>query len=223
MAFKPLKIAVAIVFGSILLGAAGAFIYWRTLVDSPQYSLAVMIDAARRGDDNAINAAIDTDAIVEDFVPQVAAKAAEMYGRGLPPAIIAKLASVATPVMPAVKERARIEVPRLIREQSARIEDVPFVFLVFGADRYFDVKVYGDRAIATSTIEDRPFELTMSKQGDSWKVIGVKDEQAATEIARHIGQEIIAFAMSANGRGDAGSLGVGNLNDLLKQAEELLK
>lgn len=223
MNFSPFKIALVVVFGSIILTAIGGAIYWRTLVGTPQYALAELIDSARRGDDEAIRLAIDTNAVVEDFVPQVTAKAAEMYGRGIPPAIIARLASVASPIMPIVKERARVEIPRRIREMSAQIEDVPFVFLVIGADRYFDVRLFADRAIAVSMINERQFELTLRKQDGKWRIVGIKDEQAATEISRRIGEEIIEFALRGNDRRGATELDGATLDGLLKQAEDLLK
>ena len=52
--------------------------------------------------------------------------------------------------------------------------------------------------------------------------MGLKDDQLATDIARRIGQEIIAAAK--NGESDTiNRFGIGNLSDLMRQAEELVR
>ncbi len=62
----------------------------------------------------------------------------------------------------------------------------------------------------------------MKRNGETWQIVGVNDEQLATNIARTIGQEIIAIATNG-GRNTANQFGIGNLSDLLRQAEELVK
>ena len=161
--------------------------------------------------------------MVDDFVPQITGKAAELYGRGLPPAILDKLATIATPVLPAVKDRARAELPRLIRDRVERLPNAPFFAMVLGADRYMDITVNGDIATVKSKLPDHPFEMKMRRKGDKWQIVGVKDEKLATDIARTIGQQIIAIAMGGLNKKTADSLGVGNLADILRQAEELVK
>jgi hypothetical protein len=207
----------------ILVTGLGAWLYYRSFYGTPQYSLALLVEASKNGDRRDFDARIDTDAVVDDFIPQVMSKAAELYGRGLPPHIIERLAGVAEPLVPAVKERARVELPRLISERAKAMGDVPFVVMVVAADRYFDIRVHGDRAVAKSLLPDRPFEITMLKRGDGWQVVGVKDEQLSTDIARKIGQEIIEFAVGEGKKKTAEKLGVGNLADLLRQAEELIR
>ena len=51
----------------------------------------------------------------------------------------------------------------------------------------------------------------------------VTDEQLATDIARKIGQEIIAIASTGGAKNAVNKFGVGNLSELLKQAEELIR
>src|SRR4051812_24964913 len=56
----------AIVLAVILLiGAVVGYFYWQGLKTSPQYSLALLVDAARRNDQKAIDELVDTDAVVE--------------------------------------------------------------------------------------------------------------------------------------------------------------
>jgi hypothetical protein len=208
----------------ILVGAIGGYLYWRSFKSTPQYSLALLIDAARRDDQKTVDELIDTDEVVDDFMPQITGKAVELYCRSLPPQTLAKVEKFAVPFMPAVKDKARAELPGVIREKTDKFAQVPFAAIVLGANRYLDIAQNGETAIVKSKIADRPLEVKMRRNGDKWQIIGVKDEQLATNIAQKIGQEIIAVATNKNGAGRAGkTLGVENLQEILKQAEDILK
>lgn len=205
----------------VLVALAAGFFYYQTLKRTPQYSLALLVDAARRDDRAGIDQLVDINAVVADFMPQITDKAVELYGRGLPPQTIQRVTALAQPLIPAVKERARAELPTVIRSRSERFSGVPFFLMVLGADRYFDITVTGDTAVVKSKSADRPLELKMLRNGDRWQIVGIKDEQLATDIARKIGQEIIAVAVS--GKKAADRFGIGNLSDMLRQAEELVR
>ena len=217
-----LVIGLALVAVISLIGSLGSYIYWQRLKDTPQYSLALLIDAAKRDDQNEIDELINIDNVVDDFLPQITVKAVEIYGRGLPPAIVGQLTKVAAPMMPAVKDRARAVLPGLIRERVERFGNVPFAAMVLGAGQYLDIKVSGDNAIVKSKLPEHPLELKMRRNGARWQIVGVRDEQLATDIAKKIGQEIISIAMGGINK-TANQLGIGNLGDLLRQAEELIK
>ena len=221
--FRILKI-LGIALGLILIiGAIGGYFYWQRLKKTPQYSLALMVDAARRDDQKAIDELIDTDATVDDFMPQITGKAVELYGRNLPPATIARIAQVAAPVLPVVKQRARAEIPNLIREKTKKFASVPFWAIVVGADRFLDITQETEKAFVKSKMLDRPLELTLKRSGDKWQVIGLKDEELARRIAEKIGQEIIALAKNGDTGKAGANLGVENLQEVLKQAQDIFK
>ena len=50
-----------------------------------------------------------------------------------------------------------------------------------------------------------------------------KDDELATQIAKQIGQEIIAVATNGGVDGAADRLGIGDLQDILRRASEILK
>ena len=210
--------AVAVLLALVI----GFFVYYQTLKDTPQYSLALLVDAAKRDDRAAIDSVIDTDGVVDDFLPQVTDKAVELYGRGQPPQVIERAKRLAIPLLPAVKDRARAELPRVIRERTKEFGYVPFFAMVMGADRYLAISVDGDTATVTSKIPDRPLELKMRRNGKRWQIIGVREETVATNIARKIGQEIMAIAANG-GKSAADQFGIGNLSDLIRQAEDLVR
>jgi len=215
-------ILVALVAVVVLVSAAGC-LYWRSLRSTPQYSLALLIDAARRDDKTAVGSFVDTDKVVDDFVPQILGSAVEMYGRGLPPQTINNLTVVAQPIMPALKDRARAEIPRVIRERTSKFDYVPFAAIVMGADRYLDIKISGDTADVTSKIPDKPLQMKMTRVGDHWQVVGVEDKDLADKIAQTVGQQIIAVASGATIGDSSKKLGIKNLQDVLKRAEDLLR
>ena len=202
----------------------GGLIYYHQLKSSPQYSLALLVDAAKRDDTDEVDAIVDIDAVVEDFMPQVTAKAIELYGRGMSPEAIQKATLLAKPLMPAVKDRARAELPRVIRERTAKYGDVPFFAMVMGASRYLDIAVTDDIAVVNSKLESHPLEMKMQWNGDRWQIVGVRDEKVAAGIAQKIGQQIIAIATLGGGKDPAEKFGgIGNLTNTLRQAEELVK
>jgi hypothetical protein len=206
-----------------LIALGGGYLYWQSLKSTPQYSLASVIDAAKRDDKPAIEALVNIDSVVDDFVPQVTGKAVELYGKGLPPKVIGRLAQLAAPVIPAVKERARAELPRLIRERVQLFGSVPFAAMVVGAGRYLDIKVDGDNAIVTSKLPDHPLELKMRRNADRWQIVGVKDDDLAASIARAIGQDIIAVAVNGGAQKTVDKLGDVSITDILRKAQELVK
>lgn len=207
----------------LAISCSAGFFYWRSLKSTPQYSLALLVDAARRDDKAEVGRLVDIDKVVDDFMPQITSSAVEMYGRGLPPETIATLSVVAQPILPALKDRARNELPRVIRERTEKFDRVPFAAIVMGADRYLDISIKGDLADVKSKIEDKPLELKMKRSGDRWVVVGVRDQELSNKIARTVGQQIIAIASGANIGDTSKNLGVQNLQQVLKQAEGLLR
>jgi len=223
MSKRVLAIAGIVLLLIVAVVGLGSFLYYQSLKDTPQYSLALLVDAAKRDDKPEIDKLVNIDTVVDDFVPQITSKAVEMYGRGLPPAIVGKVAKLATPLFPALKQRARAELPRVIRDRTERFGNVPFFAMVLGAEKYLDITVTGDTALVKSKLPEHTLEMTMRRIDGRWQIAGVKDEKLATDIARAVGQQIIAIAIGGLNKESAETLGVGNLADLLRQAEELVK
>lgn len=213
----------AIIMAIILVvGGIGGYFYWQNLKTTPQYSLALLIDAARSNDQKTIDEVVDTDAVVEDFMPQITDKAIELYGRGLPPQVIARAAQAAGPVLPAVKERAREELPGVIREKSAKFASIPFWAIAVGAGQYLDVRIEGDTAYVKSLIPERPLEVKMRRNGERWQVVAVKDDVMATRIAEKVGQTIIALATKSGINSAGEKLGIKNLQQMFDQLQDVL-
>jgi hypothetical protein len=222
MSKRLFKITGIVLLSLLVIAGVSGWLYYRSLMDTPQYSLALLVDAARRDDKEGIAKLVDTDAVVDDFVSQILDRAVELYGRGIPKEMLQKVSSLTAPIMPAIKERAKAQLPGAIRVRTQQLSNVPFFAMVFGADRYLNIGIDGDIAVIRSKDPNRPLEMRMRRTGDRWVVIGVKDTQLATDIARSIGQQIIEVATSKLSEAAADRLGVGNLFDLVKRAEELV-
>lgn len=214
-----LKILGCVLFVALI----GGFFYWQSVKRSPQYSLALLVDAARRDDREQIDKIVDTESVVQNFMPQITDKAVELYGRNLPTDILSKVAQAATPFMPGIKQRARDELPRLIRERTAAYEKVPYWMIALGANRAVDVKIDRDEARVTSKIKDRPVELIMKREGDLWRIVAVKDDVLARKIAEKVGQEIIAMANKDGLNRTLDKLGVPGLKDIIEGLEGVFK
>lgn len=213
---KVFKILGAALLSILVVGALSGYFYWRHLTNTPQYSLALLVDAARRDDQKMINSLVDTGAVVDDFVPQITDKAVELYGRGVAPATIQKLASAIAPFLPAIKERAKAELPNLIREKTQPFEKIPFWAIAVGADRYLDITQEGDNAFIKSKVPEVSLELTLKRSGEQWQVIAVKDEVLARKIAEKIGQDLISIAKKDGIKKTGEKLGIPNLQDIFK-------
>jgi hypothetical protein len=207
----------------IVVGGAGLFVYWQSLKSTPQYSLASLVAAARNNDQDAIDQLVDTNAVVEDFVPQVTGKAAELYGRGIPGAVLSQLTNVAAPLMPSIKARARAELPNAIRRETDRFGEVPFAAMVIGANRYLEITTQGENATVRSKLPGHDFEVEMRRNGTKWQVVGVRDEELATRIAQAIGEQLLGAATGGNVESAGKTLGVGNIENMLREVEKLLE
>lgn len=207
----------------LFIGLIVSYFYWQSVKKTPQYSLALLVDAARRGDQQTIDELVDTDAVVDSFLPQISQKAIELYGKNLPPTIITKVEQVAQPLKPAIKQRAREEVPRVIQEKTDKFASVPYWAIALFAGWYLDVKPDGETAIITSKIPERPFELTMKRNGDKWRVVAIKDEALARRIAETIGQELIAISTKEGLKKAKEKLNVPDLENMKKKLDDIFK
>lgn len=205
------------------VGAIVGYFYWQGLKQTPQYSLALLVDAARRGDQAAMDELVDTDAVVDSFLPQIREKAIELYGKNLPKDKIGKVEKVTESLKPSIKQRAREEVPRVIQEKTDQFASIPYWAIAIGAGRYLDIKIEGETAIVTSKIPERQFELTMKRNGDKWRVIGIKDDALARRIAETIGQELISISTKDGLKKASEKMNVPDLENMKKKLDDIFK
>jgi hypothetical protein len=182
----------------ILLGLlAGGYFWWQSYKTRPNYSLALLVDAAQRNDMQTFDSLVDMDRVVDGFVPQVLEKAGAQSAAGLPAgggAVRKQLQSVLLRFAPQIKQRAREEVAGQVKELSARAENKPFLLVALGMPFAVDTKQEADAAHVNAAFKDRHIELTMQRAGERWKVTGVKDDVLASRILESVSRELPANA-----------------------------
>lgn len=185
---------VGVLFVIAILGiAVGAFIWYQNYKTKPAYSLALLVDAVQRNDQATFDELVDTDKVVENFVPQVTEKAIGRYAAALTTPIREQVKSLVPKLLPAVKEQVRAEVTKKIKELSARSEGRPFILIALGMPFIVDVKENGDGAQVMANLNDRQVELSMTRNQDRWKIVGVKDDVMASQLVDSIAKNLPAI------------------------------
>jgi len=181
---------VLLILGGIVgagLGIGGYF-YWQNFKSKPGYSLALLIEAGQRDDQQAINELIDTDKVVEDYAAQVKEQAKNN------PIVIGPLKGILEKYlnqnMPQIKEKAREEINGRIKEVGQKAEGKPFIVYALALPWVIGITEEGDKATASINYITNTIEIKMERNGDKWKIVGVKDDQAVNRIVERVIQEI---------------------------------
>jgi len=173
----------------------GAFLWWNGYKKSPEYSLALLVDAAQRDDVRTVEQLIDGDAVAQALAPQVAEKlAGTVPAGGDMAATRGRIAAAMPQLLPRVREGVRDEVARGVKSAAEGVGGrLPFFALALGMKRYADVTEEGDAAAVTlNAVEGRPLALSMRRDGDRWKVTAITDEALAASMAARIAPAISA-------------------------------
>ena len=179
---------VGVALAAVLAAAGiGIYLWWQNYQSTPTYSLALLADAARRDDANTIEEMVDIDLITQNLVPQVMEKLIKTDEAARMSAARRQTEAAVTQLLPRVREPMRVEIARGLKEFAARTGEWPFFVLALAVPRVVDkVTEEGDRATVTFASQGRPVELTMQRSGERWKIIGIKDEALASQIAERV-------------------------------------
>jgi hypothetical protein len=216
---------VLILLGGVALGAGG-FLYWRSFQSTPVYSLALLADAAQRGDTATFNELVDTDKISDNFVPQVTEKLNAKFGGLIPPVIKAVADKLIPQFLPGVKTQVREQLNQKVKDAGADSKDYPFALLALGLKWKTTVTEKGDTATAILTVKDQPLELTLQRAADDrWKIVGAKDDALADKIAEQVFKKLPALAKDKDGGGllDEVEKRLPGLNDLRDQLPDAVR
>lgn len=173
--------------------AIAGFLVWRHYQSTPSYALALMIDAAQRGDLVEFQKRLDEDEIAKNMVTAVSEKSAARYGLALSDNVKLRIDSTMPAVLQEIKPTIREEVTKEIQAFAAKSKPQPFILLVIGVPSLMKITIEGDTAKASATIDDRQVELAMSKGSDGWKVTGVKDDIVVQRIVDRVMTQLPAI------------------------------
>ncbi|HEY0546726.1 MAG TPA: DUF2939 domain-containing protein [Pyrinomonadaceae bacterium] len=184
---------IAVVLVLLIVGVVvGGYFWWQSYKTKPAYSLALLVDAVQRNDTAAFDQIVDTDKIVDNFVPQVTDKALGRYSSALTAPLRSQIESLIPTLLPGVKQKVHEEVVAQVKELGARAEGKPFVLVAIGLPYVVDIKQDNDTAKVGVNLKDRPVTLTMQRNGERWKIVSITDETLAARIVDSIAKDLPA-------------------------------
>ena len=170
--------------------AAGIYFWWHSYTRKPAYSVALVVDAAQRNDMKTFDSLVDTDKVVDNLVPQFTDKAAGQYANLLPESIRKQVETMIPRVLPSVKQRVHDQVAEQVKQLSENAKGKPFILVALGVFWVANVQETGDKAKVSLNLKNRPIELSMERNGDQWKIVGVKDDQMTRQILDNLSRDL---------------------------------
>lgn len=183
---RVLTTGALVLLGAVLLSAVVGFLWWRQFQRGPAYSLASLLDAARREDLRGVEQYVNADAVAQGFVPQVIER---LTGEGapVPPELRGQVSAALPQLIPRVRETMSEEVARGLKVFADRAAgETPTPLLALGVSRFAKIEEQGETARVTLEREGRATELLMRRAGERWRVENVKDEELASLIAARL-------------------------------------
>ena len=173
--------------------AIAGFLVWRHYQSTPSYALALMIDAAQRGDVGEFQKRLDEEEIARNMVTAVSEKAAARYGLALSNNVKLQIDNTMPTMLQAIKPTIRDEVAKEIQAFAAKSKPQPFILLMIGVPSLMKITTEGDAANASAMLNDRKFELAMRNGGDGWKVTGYKDDVVVQRVVDRVMSQLPAI------------------------------
>ena len=183
---------VLIVIGVVGLVVAG-FFWWRHYQTTPEYSLALIIDAAQHGDMVEFAKQVDDDAVARNLVSDVSKKASDRYGVALNASLQRQIDFMIPSLIPRLKDTIHQEVANEIKEIAAKSEPRPFIIVAIAVQKLVTINTEGDNARATAQMPNRKIELALQRNGDRWKVTELKDEVLVQRVVDSVMKDLPAI------------------------------
>lgn len=188
---------VGLVFLVVIVGLVlGGYLWWQSYKKGPGYSLALLVDAAQRNDVPAVEQLIDMDAVARSLAPQVVDRAlASVGGAGTLPAPRRQIEAALPNLLPYARDQVRTAIAESVKQVASKTGGrLPFPLLALAVPRTWESIKDGDErgegrdVLKTVAFKmgERPVTLTLQQSGDRWKVVGVRDEQLASDIAARV-------------------------------------
>jgi len=187
---KILAVLAIVVVAAIALAAVGGFLWWRHYQSTPAYSLTLLVDAALRSDAPELAKRIDDEELAKNVVANVSQKASERYGVAMNAATQQQIDKAMASLAPRLKQTVHDEVATEIKSIATTSEQKPFLVLLMLVPTVIKITTEGDVAKASSVITNHPFELTMRRDADRWKVIGFNDDTMVQRLVDSVTKEL---------------------------------
>ena len=183
------SVVALVALAALLLLGLGAYFWWQSYKKSPGYSLALLVDAAQRDDMQTVEQMVDSDRVVQSLTPQVVDSAlASAGGMGALAAPRRQIEAALPQLLPGLRAEVRQEIAGGIKNAADQVgDDPPFFLLALAVPRVAEsITEEGDNATVTLKRDDHVTELAMLRDGERWKLVGIRDERLAANIAGRI-------------------------------------
>lgn len=187
---SKLRVFVLVPLVILIVATVGAFAWWSYFKTTPTYSLAVLVDAARRDDGQAFDRVFDTDRVVDSFLADLAQRSESGFFAGLPISLRDKFKSPPPSVINYLKTGMREGVRRRINELDESMANSPFIVTALALYFKTNLRTEGDRANISITRNDQRLELGMLRNGDSWRVVSAKDDALAARMIANMAKDL---------------------------------
>jgi flagellar basal body-associated protein FliL len=161
--------------------AAGVYFWWQHYKAQPAYTLALLVDAAQRNDNQEIDRILDIDKISESFTSDVRARltGASLLNNVLP----SQVDQIAANLTPQLKQTLREVLPGEIQRMTEPAKGKPFILIALSVPYFADIKQNGATATADLKLKDERVQLSMQQVTDAWRIQAIKDDRLTTIIA----------------------------------------
>jgi hypothetical protein len=193
---RKLLLAAAVALALAVAATAGAYLWYQSYKKTPTYSLALLVDAARRGDRQTVDQFVDADQVTHSLVPQVVAKVSA--GAPQVPASVRRYVEANAGVLiPGAREQVRDALVAEVKQGVASHADgYPFFLTALGARFAADeIKIEGDVANVSFKSNGQPVALGLQRSGagERWRVISVRSDELAARIADNLSRGLPAL------------------------------
>lgn len=193
-----LAIFVAALLGVIVLSG---FFWWRHYQTTPAYSLALLLDAAQRGNEEELAKRIDYEEVARNMVGAVSKKANARYGLAMSSETQQKIDQAMPSLMPRMKQTIHDEVAKEIKSfvTVSAPNPKPFYVLLFGVPWLLTITTEGDVAKAVTATTNSSFELTMRRDADRWKVTSFNADVVVQRVVDSVMKDLPAIGAFDSG------------------------
>jgi uncharacterized membrane protein YvbJ len=195
---RILAILAIVVVACIIVVAIAGFFGWRRFQASPEYSLALLVDAAQRNDQEQLAKLIDDDEIARNMIASINQKAVERYGGTMNASTQQQIDKLMPTLLPRVKQTVHNEVANHLKQFLADSQPKPFYVLLAIIPRITTITTEGDTAKVNASLTTGKIDLTMHRDGDRWKVVAVNDDAMVQRVTDSVMKDLPPVGFDAN-------------------------
>ena len=189
---RILALLALVVLAFIVVIAVIGFFSWRHFQSTPEYSLALLVDATQRNDAAELANRIDDEEVAKNMVATVRQKAIDRYGGSINATTQQQIDKAMPSLLPGLKQTIHNEVVNEVKNFAtvSPPNPKPFIILLTSVPALLNVTTEGDVAKAVSKASDRSFELTMRRDSDRWKVVSFSSEAVVQRVVDTVMKEL---------------------------------